>query len=139
MERVGFCRSPRQGRCSCLYIILLVFLFSCSKKEEIQLIPPVTSPLSRAEIGFGVVNVSYTHVVDQPDTLGLSRGYVRRGSVVRSLERRAGSRPETRDPWVLVEGRGDLRLDAPGWLPESAVDVYSTEAQARTAAESLLQ
>jgi hypothetical protein len=81
--------------------------------------------------------VSYTHVVDRPDNQSFSLGYLRRGSVVRVLERRGGS--TNQDPWVLVEGQGDVRLDAPGWLPESVIEIYSTQAQALTAAESLLQ
>jgi hypothetical protein len=123
---------------------------SCDKKEELRLIPPVTPPLSRDEIGYGVVNVSYTHVVDKPDSRSLSLGYLRRGAVVRVLERRAGgsqlggsqggqTTAVNRAPWVLVEGHGDLSLESPGWLPESVIDIYSTQAQARTAAESLLQ
>jgi hypothetical protein len=125
----------------CLFVLFL--FFSCDKNEEINLTPPVTPPLSRGEIGYGVVNVSYTHVVDQPDSKGLSLGYLRRGSVVRVLERRSPgtqineNAAAPRNPWVLVEGRGEG--DSPGWLPEAVIDIYSSEAQALTAAESLLQ
>jgi hypothetical protein len=144
--RVGFCSFRRQGRVyfrsplkktagSSLFILALaVLLLSCSEKEEIQLVPPATPPLSRGEVGYGVVSVSYTHVADQPG--GLSLGYLRRGSVVRVMERRAGP---AEGAWVLVEGRGDLSLESPGWIPETLIDVYPTEAQARTASESLLQ
>ncbi|MDR3147895.1 MAG: hypothetical protein LBU00_05900 [Treponema sp.] len=91
-------------------------------------------PLSREEIGYGVVTASYTHIVDKPNSQGLSLGYLRRGSVVRVLERRASgqSSPES---WVLVEAQQGR--DSPGWLPEPVIDLYSTEAQARTASESL--
>jgi hypothetical protein len=122
------------------FLLVILFLFSCGKKEEIRLAPPAMSPLSRGEIGYGVVNVSYTHVADGPDGQGLSLGYLRRGSVVRILERRVfggtrGARPET---WVRVEGR-DAGFDTLGWLPESVIDIYSTEAQAHTASGALLQ
>jgi hypothetical protein len=121
-------------------LAMAVLLLACSEKEEIQLIPPATPPLSRGEIGYGVVNVSYTHVVDQPSSQGLSLGYLRRGSVVRVMERRGGqAATEGRDPWVLVEGHGDLSLESPGWLPETLIDVYPTAAQAYTASESLPQ
>jgi hypothetical protein len=91
-------------------------------------------PLSRREIGYGVVSVSYTHIADEPGGGGLSLGYLRRGSVVRILERRVpgGKAPET---WVQVENGGA----GPGWLPESVISIYPTEAQARTASETLLQ
>jgi hypothetical protein len=121
----------------CCFIAL-----SCKKNDEIRLVPPPTPPLSREEIGYGVVNVSYTHVVDKPDSRGFSLGYLRRGSVVRILERRGGGqgRPGVvPEPWALVEGRRGTGLDSQGWLPESVISIYPTEAQARTAAESLLQ
>jgi hypothetical protein len=103
-------------------------------------------PLSREEIGYGVVNVSYTHAADEPGGRGVSLGYLRRGSVVRILERRIPGRaaggtsggPSAAESWVLVEGRG-AGFNAPGWLPESVIDIYSTEAQAGTAADALLQ
>jgi hypothetical protein len=109
-------------------------LFSCTQKEELRLAPPAMPPLSREEIGYGVVNVSYTHIVDEPGGQGLSLGYLRRGSVVRVLERRipGGTAPET---WVRVESGGA----GPGWLPEPVVDIYPTEAQAHTASENLPQ
>jgi hypothetical protein len=112
-----------------------LFLFSCTPKEELRLAPPAMPPLSRGEIGYGVVNVSYTHVANEPGSRGLSLGYLRRGSVVRVLERRVpgGKVPET---WVRVENGG---AGTPGWLPESVVDIYPTEAQAHTASETLSQ
>jgi hypothetical protein len=93
-------------------------------------------PLSRGEIGYGVVNVSYTHLADEPGSQGLSLGYLRRGSVVRVLERRVPGGPVVPETWVQVEIGGKRN---PGWLPESVIDVYPTEAQARTASETLLQ
>jgi hypothetical protein len=86
-----------------------------------------------------VVKVSYTHVADKPGGQGLSLGYLRRGSVVRVLERLVpgrGAGPVLPETWVRVEGRA---AGAPGWLPESALDIYPTEAQARTASDILLQ
>ncbi|MDR0641653.1 MAG: hypothetical protein LBG07_04250 [Treponema sp.] len=153
--RIGFSRSRRQGLvyprlCRRFFAAILFSLplflslfFSCAQKEEIRLAPPAMSPLSRGEIGYGVVNVSYTHVADEPGGQGLSLGYLRRGSVVRVLERRVpggkdeagGGSPET---WVRAEGR-DAGFDSLGWLPESVIDIYPTEAQARTASDSLLQ
>jgi hypothetical protein len=112
---------------------------SCGKKTELRLAPPPTPPLSREEVGYGVVHVSYTHVVDKPDSRGLSLGYLRRGSVVRVLERRVAGRDGTPERWALVEGRGGMSLDSQGWLPESVIDMYPTAVQAQTASESLLQ
>lgn len=99
------------------------------------MLPPSTPPLSRPVIGYGVVNVSYTHLVEEPGEGELSLGYLRRGSLIRVLERRAGKNAES---WVLVEGpfpQGHER----GWLRESVVDIYDNEFQANTAAGSMTQ
>jgi hypothetical protein len=112
---------------------------ACEKNEALRLDPPAMPPLSRAEIGYGVVSASYTHIVDKPDSQGLSLGYLRRGSVVRVLERRAARAAGEAPPesWVLVES--PQGPDSRGWLPELVIDLYSTEAQAQTASESLSQ
>jgi|TergutMp193P3_1026864.scaffolds.fasta_scaffold114643_1 hypothetical protein len=124
----------------CWVVLALFFLTSCNgKKEETPVIPPLTSPLSRSFIGYGVVNVSYTRVTAQPEEdipgddgfAAASPGYLRRGSVVRILQRRLVRNQEKLDPWVLVDG------SSIGWLKESLVDIYDSEPQARTASESM--
>jgi hypothetical protein len=113
-----------------LVSLTLVLSWACGRdKNEVVITPPPSPPLSRPVIGYGVINKSYTHLTETPDSGGASRGYLRRGSVIRVVERRslvAGDRAES---WVLVEG------DSQGWLPESDVDIYDNEGQARTAAE----
>jgi hypothetical protein len=124
-----------------LILLTVLILSSCDRKnEDILVIPPATPPLSRRLIGYGVINVSYTHVVERAERSAPSLGYLRRGSIVKVLERRplvsrdsraaAGTAPES---WVLVEGNFQ------GWLTESVVDIYDNEGQARTAAESMTQ
>jgi hypothetical protein len=125
-------------------IALLIIMSACDRKrEETPVIPPLTSPLSQTFIGFGVVNVSYTRVAAQPEEDNLaddsaensagtaSPGYLRRGSVVRILQRRLVKSQEKPESWVLVNG------SCTGWLKESLVDIYDTESQARTASESM--
>ncbi|MDR2797843.1 MAG: hypothetical protein LBB80_05825 [Treponema sp.] len=103
---------------------------SCTRTtHEVTIIPPPTYPLSRSVIGYGVVNVSYTHVVHEPGQEGVSLGYLRRGSVVRILERRLAAK--TSESWVLIDG------NYRGWLRETVVDIYGLEAQAKTAAEMM--
>jgi hypothetical protein len=75
-----------------------------------------------------VINKSYTHLAENPDHAGASRGYLRRGSVIRVIERRAVVAGDQAESWVLVEG------DSRGWLPEGEVDIYDNEGQAHTAA-----
>ncbi|MDR2178364.1 MAG: hypothetical protein LBP20_10055 [Treponema sp.] len=118
-------------------MVMFFLPVSCDKNEIIRLDPPAMSPLSREEIGYGVVNASYTHMVDKPDSQGLSLGYLRRGSVVRVLERRTSGGQASPESWVLVES--PQGPDSGGWLPEPVIDLYPTEAQAKTASESLAQ
>ncbi|GHV52624.1 hypothetical protein AGMMS49579_10200 [Spirochaetia bacterium] len=122
-----------------LILLMVLALNSCNRKnEDIPIIPPVTPPLSRPYIGYGVINVSYTHVVEEPDPASPSLGYLRRGSIVKIIERRpfinqgnpssAGGAAES---WVLADGGFQ------GWLTESVMDIYDNESRARTAAESM--
>ncbi|MDR2181381.1 MAG: hypothetical protein LBN92_01740 [Treponema sp.] len=106
---------------------LFLALLSCSGAER-EIIPPETPPFSRAEVGYAVVGVSYTKLLDEPDQRGVTLGYVREKTILKILERRLIRDGEQAAFWVLVEG------DYQGWLPESAIRIYDTEERARTAA-----
>ncbi|MDR2404530.1 MAG: hypothetical protein LBD78_10940 [Spirochaetaceae bacterium] len=106
---------------------------SCTRTTSgnVSIVPPPTPLLSRQFIGYGVINVSYTHVTEEPVPNGVSLGYLRKGSVVQVLERRSVNNRGTVEIWVLVNGV------CRGWLREDLVQVYSNEAQAKTAAETM--
>ncbi|MDR2767410.1 MAG: hypothetical protein LBB82_03685 [Treponema sp.] len=106
---------------------LFLALLSCSAAER-EIIPPETPPLSRAEVGYAVVSVSYTKLLDEPDQRGVTLGYVREKTILKILERRLIRDGERAEFWVLVES------DYRGWLPETAVKIYDTEERAGTAA-----
>jgi hypothetical protein len=117
-----------------------LFIISCTDKPifpwlsgsgEDAILPPPTPPLSRSVIGYGVISVSYTHVVSEPSPSGFSLGYLRKSSIVEVLERRSVNNGGVTESWVLV---GDSFR---GWLKEDVIHVYDSEAKARTAAESL--
>jgi len=93
--------------------------------------PPPTSPLSQAYIGYGVINVSYTRVNSVPDDDSISPGYLRRGAVVRIVERQTLRNDDKNESWVHVEGTFN------GWLRESLVDIYDNEPQAETASRAM--
>jgi hypothetical protein len=116
-----------------IFISLILFLlFSCdSKKEEIQVIPPITSPLSGEYIGFGVITESFTHVTADPSQDSPSIGYLRRGSRVRIIRRQIIKTQSGFISWVLTDGQQQ------GWLKEDVMDIYSNENQAITASELL--
>ncbi|MDR2619113.1 MAG: hypothetical protein LBC62_09610 [Treponema sp.] len=117
-----------------------MLLGSCTgNDEELPFNPPPTNPLGRAFIGYGVVNVSFTHVSEEPEQDGLSLGYLRRGSLVKILERRSVVRRGSPEAWLFVSAAYQGVSDGVirGWLREGGVDVYDNESQARTASEAM--
>ncbi|GHT73383.1 hypothetical protein FACS1894124_1670 [Spirochaetia bacterium] len=123
-----------RGQVLVLALIWALAVVSCDKESrELAIVPPVTPPLSRSVIGYGVISVSYTHVVAEPNQSGLSLGYLRKGSIVEVLQRRLVNRGGSGEAWVFVEG------SYRGWLREDVIQVYDNEGRARTAAESLSQ
>jgi hypothetical protein len=114
--------------------MLLVLLFcSCGGSRD-NIAPPVTSPLSRSLIGYGVVTISYINVVDEPNLAGgVSLGILRKGTVVPVLERRQINVRGKLESWILVEGYYR------GWLREEVLEIFENEAQAKTAAGAVSQ
>jgi len=125
--------------------ILIIFNFSACKanREEKPVIPPVTSPLTREYIGFGVITSSFTHLTEDPAEDSRSLGYLRRGSLVRIIRRQVIKTQDVYVSWVLTDGKQDEsegeRLPAPGWLKEDVMEIYDNESKARTASESILK
>jgi len=118
----------------CCVLILVLTAVSCNlKKGEEPVIPPVSFPLSREYIGFGVINVSYTRVSENPEEEGVSPGYLRRGAVVCIHERKLIKTNDKTETWLLVEE------SCRGWLKESLVDVYENESQAKTASDKMIK
>jgi len=124
-----------------LSVVFAIALASCRRgSEELPVVPPVTHPLSREYIGFGVVNVSFTHLLDESSSAGVSLGYLRRGTVVRIIERRHIINRGSEETWVFVEGnyQGQGSVSS-GWLPETALLIYDSESRANTASRTMSQ
>ena len=122
-----------------IFFFILVFM-GCNRRSsnELPVIPSVTHPLTREFIGFGVVNVSFTHLLNEPGPGGVSQGYLRRGTVVRVLERRSISNRANFEVWVLAEGNYESPGNiSQGWLLESRLEIYNNESQAITASKNL--
>jgi len=114
------------------FALFLVLFYSCgTKKEEINVIPPVTPPLSGEYIGFGVIKESFTHLSTDPSQDSPSLGYLRRGSCVRIVRRQIIKTADGYISWVLTDGQQQ------GWLKENVMDIYNNENQAVTASELL--
>jgi hypothetical protein len=110
-------------------------LFSGCRRssDEIPVMPPETNPLAREYIGYGVVTVSFTHVLTEPDPKGVSQGYLRRGTVVPIVERRQLNNQGKPELWVLTEG------NYRGWLQVTALEIYENESRANTASKNMKQ
>ena len=114
-----------------IILFFIVFMCECTlKKEETPVIPPVTNPLSRDYIGFGVITSSFTHINSDPADDSPSLGYLRRGSLVRIIRRQDVKTANSFQSWVLIDG------EYYGWLKEEMMDIYSSESQAKTASEA---
>ena len=128
------------------FLFLFVFVFTGCRRsdEDLPVMPPATHPLDRQYIGYGVVNVSFTHLLSEPGPSGVSRGYLRRGTVVRIIERRQIVNRSNPESWVLAEGNYQGALNAPGavapsqgWLQETTVEIYDNESRANTASKAM--
>ena len=149
--RVGFSANYDQGL-GILILIILVSCFSGCKRSqtEIPVVPPATHPLAREYIGYGVVNVSFTHLLNEQGSGGVSLGYLRKGTVVRIIERKTVVNKGITESWVLAEGNYQAQnasgQNVPaqgsvsrGWLLETALDVFDNESRANTASKSMSQ
>jgi len=116
---------------SVIFAILSIAAFSsCTgNKEDVPVVPPLTSPLTRDYIGFGVITASFTHVNADPAENSDSLGYLRRGTLVKIIRRQVIRTQEGFISWVLTDG------EQQGWLREDVMEIYNNESQARTASE----
>jgi hypothetical protein len=129
-----------------LYLLLfaVVFTFSCNRSSEEQpVMPPATRPFAREYIGYGVVNVSFANLLSENSPNAVSQGYIRRGTIVRIIERTRINNRGKIESWVL----GESNYQAPsapggvsrGWLQESALLILDNESQANTASKTMSQ
>jgi hypothetical protein len=125
-------------RYNLIFLRPMIFLSSCNRNSQEQPVaPPVTHPLARSYIGYGVVNVSFTHLLSESSPDGVSQGYIRRGTVVRIIERRHRLPAES---WILAEANyQNSGSRTTGWLKETNVDIYDSESRALNASKNLSQ
>lgn len=123
--------SPYSNQVIPLGIILLAGLwYSCTRSpEEVSITPPPTHPLSRTLVGYGVINVPFTRVMQAPRQGEISLGHLRRGSIVEIIARRSVNA----ESWVLIDGIYQ------GWIRARELDIYDLAVQAETAAELMSQ
>jgi hypothetical protein len=127
-----------------LLTMVIAFTFSCRRSSEEQpVMPPATPPLARDYIGYGVVNVSFTNLLSENGPDAVSQGYIRRGTIVRIVERVQVNNKGKIESWILGESNY-LPSSASGgvsrgWLQESALLIFDSESQANTASKTMSQ
>jgi hypothetical protein len=127
-----------------IFAVALILIFcaaSCKPKLSLDaLLPPETPLFVKEGVGYGVVNASFAHVLEKPNSVSSSSGLIRKGSIVTVIERRAV--PSAGEPsirlWAFVEARGkegDPSGSKPvaGWLPGESLDFYENLPKAETA------
>jgi len=137
--RVNFSGGYDQALYILLSLLLVVLFPGCGRSaDDLPVVPPITHPLVRQYIGYGVVNVSFTHLLNAPGPNGVSMGYLRRGTVVRIIERRTITSKGKTESWVLAEGNYEgSGVPSQGWLEETTVAVYDNEPMAKTASKAM--
>ena len=112
-------------------ILFSALIAGCFKGGTLRVLDvPPTPPLSRS-LGWAVVVPSYSQVYDSPGADGVVLGYYRRSVVVPVTERRIERTKNDAVRWIRNVGT------EPGWIKESDLQVFDSEAKARTAAEEL--
>jgi hypothetical protein len=124
--------------------LVIVFAFSCTRSSEEQpVIPPATHPLAREYIGYGVVNVSFANLLSDTGPKAVSQGYIRRGTVVRVVERAHINDKGNIESWVLGESNYQASSTtgavSRGWLKETSLLIFDSESQANTASKTMSQ
>ena len=116
---------------SALLPAALLFLAAACAPEEERLsleVPP--TPVLTSDSAWGVVNVPYQKVHDRRDAASGVDGLLREGDLVEVVSKVGAE--DGRSYWLEVafsEGRG--------WIPDAALDVYDSRAQAETAAAGM--
>ena len=125
----------------CLLLFATVFTFSCNRSSEEQpVLPPATHPLAREYIGYGVVNVSFANLLNENDPKAASQGYIRRGTILRIIERARTNNNGKVESWVLGEGNYQASgAVSRGWLQESSLLIFDNESQAINASKTMSQ
>jgi hypothetical protein len=93
-----------------------------------------------------VVNVSFANLLSDTGPKAVSQGYIRRGTVVRVVERAHINDKGIIESWVLAESNyqapstsGASGGVSRGWLKETSLLIFDSESQANTASKTMSQ
>jgi hypothetical protein len=110
-------------------LVLLLFM-SCTPKSDITSLELTTSPVISRENRVALVVDPYIALRDKPGDDGITIAHARRGDVFLVEGKRFEQTAGTRVLWI------DLGA---GWVRESSLQFYSSEARACAAGDTLLK
>ena len=110
-------------------LVLLLFM-SCTPKSDITSLELTTSPVISRENRVALVVDPYIALRDKPGDDGITIAHARRGDVFLVEGKRFEQTAGTRVLWI------DLGT---GWVRESSLLFYSSEARARAAGDMLMK
>ncbi|HRR02261.1 MAG TPA: hypothetical protein P5286_05110 [Treponemataceae bacterium] len=110
-------------------LVLLLFM-SCTPKSDITSLELTTSPVISRENRVALVVDPYIALRDKPGDDGITIAHARRGDVFLVEGKRFEQTAGTRVLWI------DLGT---GWVRESSLRFYSSEARARAAGDMLMK
>ena len=117
--------------------VLFLVASACTPRTGSEAVVPPETPLFESNvIGYGVVNQSFANILDKPDAAADVLGFIRKGGVVKIIERRAAVKSgEAAEIWVYVTAEVEAADDRPvsGWLREPGLDRYENLPRARSA------
>lgn len=112
------------------FSLLLVLLMSCTRKSDITSLELTASPVISRENRVALVVDPYIALRDKPGDDGITIAHARRGDVFLVEGKRFEQTAGTRVLWI------DLGA---GWVRESSLQFYSSEARACAAGDTLLK
>ena len=110
--------------------VFVLGLAACSSRSTAGVVLDQT-PVISGGLGWGVVSQSYAKLLLEPSSSAAASGSARQNEVGKVMARSRVFEGHDAGVWYKLE------IDSSGgWLHESALNVYRSEAEARKAAES---
>ena len=112
-----------------IYILVLssLFLFSCKKNNELQIVLDSSNPLALApDVSWAVIIEPYVVFKTEKSWEAKGAGHCRLGDI---LQVKGKSQDKDHNIWYLFED---------GWISEDCVTVFNNRYKAKTLSESLL-
>ena len=114
-----------------MIVLATSFSFSSCAPKKAQPIQLEETPVISGGLGWGVVTLAYVRLMLEPSISAPDSGTARRGDAGHIIARSRSFAQRDKGVWYRIEF-GTVT----GWIHESSLSVFRTEAEARKAAEA---